>query len=169
MKLWVRAVFLTLLLAISGTAVVLAQGEVRGSIRGTVREDKNGDGVCTGEPAKPGIPIEFISNDGETTVFLQSGDDGTYGLVAAGLGTWKVSARPPSDYVVTSAPTREAFLGENQRLVLGIDFCVRKATAGPVVLPQAGGASTPVVTWLALTGALLMLAGVATFIPRRAR
>ncbi|MEI2609233.1 MAG: hypothetical protein V9G20_11450 [Candidatus Promineifilaceae bacterium] len=32
------------------------------------------------------------------TSTLESGADGTYGLVAAGLGTWKVSAIPPAGY-----------------------------------------------------------------------
>lgn len=148
-----------LLTSLALATAAAAQGETRGSIRGTIREDKNGDGFCAGEPAKPGIPIEFVSNDGETVVFLQSGDDGTYGLVAAGLGTWKVSARPPSDYIVTSTPTREAFLGENQRLVLGIDFCVRKASAGYVVLPDAGGTASALVGWLFVGGLLTVAAG----------
>lgn len=103
-------------------------GEVRGSIRGKVAEDRNGDGRCDGpeDAAVVGIPIEFTSADGQHTLFLQSGDDGTYGLVAAGLGTWTVTLRPPENYVATSNPVQQVTLTTEQRLVLGVDFCVRQ-------------------------------------------
>lgn len=137
--------------------------DVRGSIRGNVRLDANGDGVCIGEAAQPGIPIEFVSNDGETSVFLQSGADGSYGLVAAGLGTWQVTARPGAEFVVTSQNPRSAFIGEDQRLALGIDFCVAKAgTVAPVTVLPAAGASPGaglLVLALVLAGTLLLAAG----------
>lgn len=163
-------------------------GTVRGSIRGSVFQDVNGDGRCigTGEPAAVGIPIEFVSNDGQVVLYLQSGDNGTYGLVAAGLGTWTVTVRPPQEFVTTSAPSRQAFLSAEQRLVEGVDFCVRARAGGtpppgwtpgpgwmpgpmptyPVVLPESGAPAQGAVPMaanglvlLALLGLALLLAG----------
>ncbi|MCA9929671.1 MAG: hypothetical protein KC419_14390, partial [Anaerolineales bacterium] len=48
---------------------VLAQGsEARGSIRGAIYEDVNGDGICVnsgvaGENPVAGVDIEFVSSD----------------------------------------------------------------------------------------------------------
>lgn len=101
--------------------------QYNGSIRGTVYLDQNGDGVCvgTGEPTHPGVPIEFVSNDGNWTTYLQTGDDGTYGLVAAAYGTWQVSARPnANDFAVTSTPTLSVFISESEPTSLGNDFCI---------------------------------------------
>jgi hypothetical protein len=146
------------------------QDEVRGSIRGTLYEDKNGDGKCvnTGEPILAGIPINFVSDNGTTTVRLFSGDNGTYGLVAAGLGTWRVTADPPAPWVVTSAKTVQAFLGENQRLVLGVDFCLSKAGVRPTVIPAAGAAVAPIFVVAALVGLAFIGLGAGIEIRRRA-
>ncbi|HSH05828.1 MAG TPA: hypothetical protein VLL52_25145 [Anaerolineae bacterium] len=142
-----------------------------GSIRGTVYWDQNNNGICqgTGEPVLAGIPIEFVSDDGKTTLYLQSGENGTYGLVAAGYGTWKVSARPDSNYVVTSEPTLEAFVGSNQLLVLNIDFCLRKvggSGGAPVLLPVSGASSaglTLFVTLLFFAGFALLSFGLLSY------
>ncbi len=127
-----------------------------GSIRGKVYEDKNSDGKCAtqNEPALPGIVIQFVSNDGKTTVFLESGADGTYGLVAAGLGTWKVSAIPPAGYSISSAATVSAFISAENPVAQGVDFCVRKgaAAAGPSVLPASGAMIAPSILALTFTG-----------------
>ena len=121
--------------------------EVRGSIRGKVYEDRNGDGVCSGteDPAAVGIPIEFTSSDGQHTLYLQSGDDGTFGLVAAGLGTWTVTIRPPENFVATSNPVRQVTLTVEQRLITGVDFCVRQRATygGPGGPGQPGGPGGP--------------------------
>jgi hypothetical protein len=140
----------------------------RGSIRGTVYEDKNADGKCvgTGEPGLPGVTIEFVSTDGETVVFLGSGDDGTYGLVAAGLGTWTVTAKPPEGWAVTSQNSIEAFLDTDRNLILGVDFCVVRGTgtsgtasSGAVVLPESGAAVSPVLIAALISGSSLVFAG----------
>lgn len=130
--------------------------ETRGSIRGTVYEDRNGDGQCSGtdDPIIAGIPVEFVSNDGQVTLYLQSGENGTYGLVAAGLGTWTVTVRPPENYVVTSAASHQVLIDAENRVATGVDFCVRERATGPgpggpghpggpkphhpVVLPESG-------------------------------
>lgn len=116
-----------------------------GSIRGTLYEDKNGDGQCgASDPILAGIPIQFVSNDGQTTVYLQSGDNGTYGLVGAGYGTWQVSADPPAPWVVTSAKTVQAFIGSEQKVALNINFCLANIEniRSNVVLPVSGTAAS---------------------------
>ncbi|MBK9049956.1 MAG: hypothetical protein IPL78_03250 [Chloroflexi bacterium] len=140
-------------------------GQSNGSIRGTVYEDKNNDGKCVdqNEPALPGIVIRFVSNDGATTVFLESGADGSYGLVAAGLGTWQVSAVPPAGYSVSSAATQSAFISAEQPVALGVNFCVRKGAAaapGPSVLPASGTLVAPSILALTLTGFGFILVGL---------
>lgn len=148
--------------------IVGAQGAQNGgSIRGTIYNDTNGDGKCSGtnEPVLTGVPIEFISNDGQTVLYLQSGSDGTYGLVAAGFGTWQVSAKPPANYAVTSAKTLSVFISEEQQLSLGNDFCLRQASGStinpaPVVLPESGAPAAPVLWLAAIVGLFLMGVGV---------
>ena len=115
-----------------------------------------------------GIPIEFVSNDGKTTVFLQSGDDGTYGLVAAGLGTWTVSAKPSAEWVVTSKNPLEVFLGSDQLLVLGVDFCVASiSTPITVVLPESGAAVAPLIAAAMVIGAGFVTVGAGLELRRR--
>lgn len=119
-----------------------------GSIRGTVYEDQDGNGVCGAEdPTVSDIPLQFVSNDGNTALYLKSGADGTYGLVAAGYGTWQVSADPPAPWRVTSANPRQLFLSTSDRTALNINFCLRSGTTtevadGVVLLPTAGASAT---------------------------
>ncbi len=161
------------------TAVVHAQESTEnniGSIRGTVYVDRNADGRCGtefGDPIHVGVPIEFVSNDGKYTTYLQSGENGTYGLVAAGLGTWQVSARPnANDFVVTGTATRSVFIGAEEPLALGVDFCIVPLSGGVIPggnlgvivplpqLPTAGSADN--LTWFnlaLLVGMMFMGAG----------
>lgn len=158
---------------------VQQSSDLRGSIRGTVYEDLNADGRCvgTGEPALAGVTIQFVSNDGNATVYLYSGNNGTYGLVAAGLGTWTVTAQPPAGHVVTSKNPLQVFLGveEDKQLVLGADFCIHRGTAvvvppiyippgsvtPPVFLPESGTRVAPVVSGFILLGAGMVVFGLA--------
>lgn len=165
---------LALLLTLMATAV---QAQSGGSIRGNVREDTNGDGKCTDGAAIVGMTIEFKSSHAEmVTVYLQSGDDGSYGLVAAGLGSWEVTAKPNSDYRITSAKTVPVFIDENQSLALGIDFCAQKTsgttTTGTTVLPQSGGvvptqSPAQALTLAALLGGMLFVTGAGLEYRRR--
>lgn len=144
----------------------------RGSIRGTVYDDKNGDGSCASDPILAGVPIKFVSNNNQTTVYLQSGANGTYGLVAAGLGTWMVSAEPGAGMIVTSKNPLEVFIGEESRLALGVDFCVAKGsgtsgTGGTVILPTAGSAVAPSFVVTGLSGLGLILLGFGIELRRR--
>lgn len=151
----------------------------RGSIRGTVYDDQNADGVCAGDPILAGVPIKFVSDRGDTTVYLQSGENGTYGLVAAGLGTWTVTAEPGAGMIVTSKNPLQAFIGEESNLVLGVDFCIAKGSAsgesgsgqsggtGTVILPTAGAAVAPSLVIAGFSGLSLILAGAGFEFSRR--
>lgn len=153
------------------------EGTTRGSIRGTVYRDQNADGFCSGEPILAGVPIKFVNNLGNTSVYLQSGENGTYGLVAAGLGTWNVTAEPGAGKIVTSKNPQQVFIDENNRLVLGVDFCVAEGSVtrppggghsgGPVILPTAGAAVAPALVAAGISGIGLILAGAGIELKRR--
>jgi hypothetical protein len=137
-----------------------------GSIRGTLTEDRNRNGTCeAGEPPVPNVPIQFVSNDGRTTLYLQSGADGTYGLVAVGYGTWRVRAEPPAPWVVLSTNPQNVFVGSTNPVVTGINFCLSPTAPGNrpgdvVLLPTAGAAANNlpfIITFL--TGFLFLLIG----------
>jgi len=183
-KKWLIGLCTAALLLLNMVFVVAAQDDARdGSIRGTVYLDLNGNGQCVneGEPIHVGVPIEFVSNDGQWSHYLATGEDGTYGLVGAGYGTWQVSARPnANDFVVTSEPTLSVFIGSDQKLALNIDFCIQAidGTSGNVVassatanaiLPQAGGSFTGGVLYIVATlVGLLFIGGGAWISLRRA-
>jgi hypothetical protein len=162
----------------SGSPPTEVQGAgSRGSIRGTVYNDANADGVCAGEPVLAGVPLKFVSNRGDTSVYLQSGENGTYGLVAAGLGTWTVTAEPGAGMIVTSKNPLQAFIGEgdHDNLVLGVDFCVAKGSgsgqsgsgSGTVILPTAGAGVAPALAVAGFSGLSLILAGAGVEFNRR--
>jgi hypothetical protein len=146
--------------------LVLAQSS-NGSIRGTVYDDQNADGKCsgTGEPGLAGVPIKFVS--GETTVFLESGQDGTYGLVAAGFSTWEVTAEPSSEWVVSSLNPVFVTIDETNSSAEGVDFCVAKTGAVPPVLPESGASIAPVFIMALATGGGFLIAGFALEMRRR--
>lgn len=127
------------------------------SIRGSVYLDVNLDGRCIntgveGEVAVAGIPVEFTSSNGEHVINLQTGDDGTYGLVAVGHDTWTITAKPnAAEYVVTSTNPLSATISDDNRIETGVDFCVAKGSGAggviggapgiivlPVMLPESG-------------------------------
>ncbi len=121
-------------------------GETKGSIRGTVFNDQNADGVCADEPPLAGVPIKFVSDRGDTTVYLQSGANGTFGLVAAGLGTWTVTAEPSAGMIVTSQNPLQVFLGVDNTLALNVNFCIADGsiTVAPTTIPTSpAGPSGP--------------------------
>lgn len=179
------AVTAALLLIVMAVGLAQAQQVYDGSIRGTVYLDRNGDGKCvdTGEPTHPGVPIEFVSNDGQWSTFLATGDDGTYGLVAAAYGTWTVSARPnANDFVVTSTATKSVFIGEDERVALNVDFCIQEidgpitTTSGTniatftnvIFLPASGAAANNTPYYIAFAlGFLLFAAGAVFHLKRR--
>ena len=139
---------LLLLLALAGAVYAQEDSEERGTIRGAVYQDVNGDGRCvntgvSGENPVPGVNVEFVSSDGETVITLFTGDDGTYGLVAAGQSVWRVTAKPdPAKWVVTSENPRSVPLLEAAGLEqLNINFCVASPARAVIVLPKSGAAA----------------------------
>lgn len=136
-----------------------------GTIRGAVYEDVNSDGKCigtgiAGEQPAAGITIEFVSSDEQTVINLTSGPDGLYGLAAAGYSYWAVSARPGTDWVVTSNETLTVPIFEDSLVATNVNFCVQRAGTARVVLPASGAAGgTAVFSLLALVGLAMMTIG----------
>lgn len=158
--------------------------ETKGSIRGTVYNDENADGSCSDDPVMAGVPIKFVNDRGDTSVYLQSGQNGTYGLVAAGLGQWTVTAEPGAGLIVTSQNPVQVFIDVHNPLALNVNFCVSAnvpvpdidpggGPSGPrpvkptVILPTAGAGIAPTLIVSGLTGASLILAGYGIEMRRR--
>ena len=135
MKYAVRAgLLVTILLLIGGEMLWAAPLEgQRGTIRGAVYTDADGDGRCVssginGEVPVPNVNIAFVSDSGARIV-LHTGSNGTYGLAAAGQGTWQVMAMPaPAQWAVTSPNPLSVTVSDGSGLVqLNNNFCVRAA------------------------------------------
>ena len=147
-------------------AVLLTFGvdlALAGSIRGTVYEDVNGDGRCgPGDPILAWVPLKFTTNHSPIPIYLQSGDNGTYGLVAIGDSTWFVTAEPPAPWVVTSAKTREALIDPNNQLALNVDFCIADSGKIPArrTLPVSGAPISAPLAGIILLGFSLMASGL---------
>ncbi|MCB0034245.1 MAG: hypothetical protein KDE51_09510 [Anaerolineales bacterium] len=148
-----------------------SNGSNNGSIRGTVYQDQDQDGRCAaGDPIIADIPLQFVSNDGETVLFLQSGENGTYGLVAVGYGTWQVSAIPPAPWHVTSQTPLSVFVDQDNLLALNIDFClsdVEATTSSVVFLPSSGASANPLPFLVSMLLGMVFLS-VGILIRRRA-
>jgi hypothetical protein len=180
MKQWKRKSLMmvilvaTLLLAMT---VQAQDADEPGTIRGGVYRDVNGDGRCVdtgtaGETPVPGVEIVFVSSDRATVVTLTTGEDGTYGLAAAGQSVWEVTARPdPSQWIVTSQnPLYVPVLPEPGLVQTNVNFCVGQGTNAVIVLPQAGGAANYGQVWLLVTAVFgLVLLGAGTAVEWRRR
>ncbi|HEX6385559.1 MAG TPA: hypothetical protein VF177_12890 [Anaerolineae bacterium] len=159
---------LVLFLSLVGAVYAQQDSEQRGTIRGAVYQDINGDGRCvntgvSGENPVSGVNIEFVSSDEETVITLHTGDDGTYGLVAAGQSIWRVTAKPdPTKWVVTSEnPRFVPVLPDSGLDQFGVNFCVRspaRAVISParavIVLPKSGAAAGLLNTLTAVAASL---------------
>lgn len=166
---------------LAGAAVAHAQddGQNRGSIRGAVYEDVNGDGVCVntgvaGENPVVGVDLEFVSSDESTVVNLYTGSDGTFGLVAAGQSIWRVTVKPDTTkWVVTSENPKYVPVLEDSGLVqTGVNFCVQRGGAGNavIILPQSGAPAQASSGWLLVTAVFgfgLFAAGAVLELKRR--
>ena len=124
----------------------------RGTIRGTVYLDANGDGRCgssSNELPVPNIDLTFVTQANDQRAALYTGSNGTYGLPSAGQGTWVVTAVPnPSLWRVTSANPVQVNLSDRDGWVkLNINFCVQTApgvsvsTARLQTLPESDAAA----------------------------
>ncbi|PID84704.1 MAG: hypothetical protein CSB13_11835 [Chloroflexi bacterium] len=175
-----KTIAISLILALLLTVmvgVVSAYGPGRGTIRGSVYQDVNGDGQCVntgvpGEEAVAGVSLEFVSDDGAHVIHLYTGENGTYGLADAGLGNWKVTAYPSSDWVVTSLNPLHANITPEETEALDVNFCVAKVGWTPiypvqpiypgasvVVLPESGASAAN--NTAALLTAVIALGGFA--------
>ncbi len=163
---------LTILLLILMLAGV-AQAQSSGTVRGTVYQDTNADGVCvgTGEPVLAGVSVQLATADGQTTVNLESGSDGTYGMVAAGFGTWHVTAAPGEGFTVTSQQTRSVTIGSSQPEATGADFCVAQVTTTSVetatTLPASGASAAPGLLAAVAMGVAFIMIGAGLELRRR--
>jgi len=174
-RFWILSLALVLLLSALFASTVMAQED--GSIRGAVYEDVNGDGKCinTGVPGEgpvKDVNLEFVNTGGDWKVNLYTGENGTFGLVAAGFGYWRVTAQPNSDWYVTSQNPVYASIDSDKTVALDVNFCVSRGlyypitavyplyptyTTLPAVLPEsgapasaAGGAGTAVFAFVGL-------------------
>lgn len=159
--------------------------EERGEIHGAIYTDVDGDGVCVntgveGEDPVVGVPIEFVSSDEAVVINLVTGDDGTYGLVAAGQSIWRVTAKPDStEWTVTSEnPLYPPVLPETGLIQTGVNFCVSNGTVSGsggdavIVLPESGAAANSnglnvLVPVLSLFGVLFIGLGIVLELRRR--
>jgi hypothetical protein len=173
-------------LLLGGTAVATAQSEERGNIQGMVYEDIDGDGLCIdtgveGEDPLGGIDVEFTSSDEETVITLYSGNEGIFGLFAAGQSYWKVEAKPPEGYVVTSEnPLYAPVFPADGLSQTGYNFCVSTnenaakadaANQAVIVLPQSGAPATAAAnTWvwgILAAGLLFVFVGLGITLQQR--
>lgn len=181
------------------TNVAPGQTNSRGSISGYVYADVNGDGVCVntgvaGEIPVEGITIQFTSSDGETVIPLQSGKNGSFGLVAAGESFWEVLAMPASGIVSSENPRFVPVYADDVLDHANINFCVSPGavTSGVIVgapisnlppsaaiqnntavMPEAGAPARPISSnrgvfgLTAVVGLAIFLTGVGLEIQRR--
>lgn len=175
MKKWMLLGTAVVALLMATVWTVAAQSDERGSIRGAVFEDVNGDGVCVnsgvaGEVAVAGVPLEFVSSDEATVVNLETGDDGTFGLVAAGQSVWRVTVKPnAAEWTVTSEnPLYVPVFPSDGLIKTGINFCVAKGGNAVVILPESGAAATSgFIPLVGMVGASLLSAGAFLELRRR--
>ena len=134
MKNAIRAGLLAaLLFFVNGRMLAAPLTAQRGTIRGAVYSDIDGDGRCVGsgirgEAPVPNVNVAFVSDSGARVV-LYTGSNGTYGLAAAGQGKWQVIAMPnPAQWVVTSPNPLSVTVSDGNGLVqLNNNFCVQPA------------------------------------------
>ncbi|MCA9874499.1 MAG: hypothetical protein KC441_12610 [Anaerolineales bacterium] len=162
-KYWTIGLALVLLLALIVSA---ASAQENGSIRGAVYQDVNGDGKCVdtgvaGEGPVKDVNLEFVNTGGDWTVNLYSGENGTFGLVAAGFGYWRVTAQPNSEWYVTSQNPVYVAIDEDKPLAVDVVFCVSRGLYYPIVpvypvypvqplpavLPESGAAASTTGGW----------------------
>jgi uncharacterized protein YkwD len=135
MKKPVQASILIFIVFIFAGSLFAAPDSVqRGSIRGAVYQDSDGDGQCSSSdlPAYH-INILFVPKEETSSVTLFTGTNGTYGLVSASLGEWIVSAVPAAnEWIVTSENPLTVVLSEsNNRLLTNVNFCVKQGVNAP--------------------------------------
>lgn len=121
---------------------------VRGSISGYIYEDVNRDGRCVntgvaGENPVQGIDVRFTSSDGQTVITHYSGTNGDFGLYAAGLSYWEITAMPPAGWTLTTERTVYVPVYEDSLNHENVNFCVTRGTNAVIVAPVKGTVILP--------------------------
>ncbi len=132
-------------------------------IGGVIYEDVDGDGKCfDGDgTALAGVPLELSQVNADEIFYQESNADGQYGADGLAWGSWLVTVKPPSGYVVTSDNPLNVYIHNTEAGIYDVNFCVSSSSAVTVVLPQSGGSSAmpSVLTAFAGLGLLLMFIG----------
>ena len=126
---------LWLLVLVLGVAISGLAATPRGSIRGFVYQDVDGDGACEYGVGRADLPVNgatLIFSTDDTLLTLYSGSDGSYGLVAAGQGRWLVRAAPAASRwsVISTNPLLAEVSATGQLLHTGVNFCLRAVSSG---------------------------------------
>lgn len=145
-------------------------GGDRGSIRGTVFEDANGNGALDGgEAGIPGVGVVLTSVGGWTHTFY-SGDDGTFAPVALNKAYYSVELIVPAGYVPTG-PVEYKGVEMAGNVVLGTDFALAQERVAPaaILLPASGneGGQPRLVVVAVLTLSCLPVFGLRLILRRR--
>lgn len=163
-RIWLT-LLVVLLLLVGATAV---QAQENGAIRGTIYNDANADGVCgEADETVSSVPVKF-THSGGYNVTLNSGSDGTYGLAGVTVGSWTVEVQPPTGWRATSKTPLTVNLTAAANSVGNVNFCLAQGTAStPTTLPASGAVVPPILLVTALTGVLLLLAGMGLILRER--
>ncbi|MCB8944205.1 MAG: hypothetical protein H6658_10665 [Ardenticatenaceae bacterium] len=163
---------LTLLLAL--TVGILQAQEEHGFIQGRIYKDVNGDGKCVGtglagEVPLPNVNVQFTNSAGDVVITHYSGPEGIFGLVRAGFSWWEVTVLPPTGWVVTSEPTIFVPVFADSLSHDDVNFCLSEGAPARVValLPESGAAGNVGLMITAVSGLVLLVAGVGLEIRRR--
>lgn len=153
MKKAILAGIISILFLTAAVLLVIAQSDrSRGTIRGAVYEDVDGDGRCvnTGVAGEDPVPnIDIVFTNGPIRVTLYTGANGTYGLASAGQGSWTVTANPNRAWTITSEnPLHVRVLPDNELVQTGVNFCAERTGLDPVptTAPPAASESETAVT-----------------------
>jgi hypothetical protein len=145
----ISLVLATILLLLVGVVAARAQGDT-GTISGWVYRTENANGTCTEDdlPGEPGVPLQFVNRDNDTTVNITTNNDGSYEFIAASAGTWQITVNPGSDWRVLSQQTRQVVINDQNPDHEDIDFCIYRVTTaqGTAVPTITPGTAVPTAT-----------------------
>ena len=118
----------------TSAAEVLAQDN-NNSIRGTVFNDSNRNGILdAGEAGMPDVTVTVFSS-GEWSWDYHTGSNGTYGPAGLSPGYYSAQVTVPNGYAPTTATRIDGIsLGNGQTTVTGIDFGLVTGTYYPPVV-----------------------------------
>jgi hypothetical protein len=177
---------ITIILLLGSALAIQAQDTV-GTISGTVYRTENPGTSCTEDnlPGEPGIPLQFVNRDNQTTLNLNTESDGSYEINVSTEGTWQVTVNPGSGWRVLSQQTIQVSVSEDDPDHEEVDFCITRVTPTPTtttitptpttitptpippVLPESGAPVAPTLLLAAGLGFLFLLIGGWLFVYAR--